>query len=179
MLDKLRTYFPLVEDIKEENLRRAVLETFVEGLEKGGWIPEDLKKIPATLLIPNCPFSFLEHTNAVTACALAMAREMKKIYGDRFLVDFDILIAGGLLHDVGKLLEIERTPEGGFRRSRSGRLLRHPLSGLALAALRGAPDTVLHIIACHSREGDAGKRTTEGILIHHADFSNFDPFLSS
>jgi len=176
MMEILKNYFPIVEEISDVRLRQAVLETFAEGLRRGGWEPEDMKKMPGTLLIPDCPFSFWEHTNAVTDCAVAIAREMKRVYGGRFAVDFDILIAGGLLHDVGKLLEIERSTEGAFRKSRSGRRLRHPMSGAALAAEKGVPEDVLHIIACHSKEGEGMKLTTEAIIIHHADFCNFDPF---
>ena len=139
MKEELKDCFPLLSEIEETGLRQAVLDTFADGLQKGGWAVEDLKKIPATLLIPDCPYSFLDHTNAVTACSLSLAREMKKIYRERFSVDFDVIIAGGLLHDVGKLLEIERDPPGGFRRSQSGKILRHPLSGIALAAQRGIP----------------------------------------
>ncbi len=176
MLDKLKSYFPVVEEMSDERLRQAVLETFVDAVKAGGWSLEDLNKIPATLLIPDCPISFLEHTKAVTACAIAIAKEMKNVYGDKFSVDFDVLIAGGLLHDVGKLIEIERDPAGGFRKSKSGRLLRHPLSGLMLAAGHGIPEPILHIIACHSKEGDVVRRTTEAIIIHHTDFANFEPF---
>ena len=176
MLAKLRALFPIVSEISNENLRDAVLETFADAIQMGGWSLDEINQIPATLLIPDCPISFVEHTNAVTACSIAIAKEMKKIYGDRFQVDFDILIAGGLLHDVGKLLEIERDPSGGWRKSESGQRLRHPLSGLVLAARRNIPEPILHIIACHSKEGDFGKRTTEAIIIHHADFANFEPF---
>ena len=31
------------------------------------------------------------------------------------------------------------------------------------------------MIAYHSKEGDLGKRTVEAIIIHHADFVNFEP----
>ncbi|HPB30619.1 MAG TPA: HDIG domain-containing protein [Candidatus Sumerlaeota bacterium] len=176
MRDILMKYFPLAAEISDQALREAVLDTFADGLEKGGWKPEDMERIPATLLIPDSPYNLLQHTNSVTACSLAMAREMKKVYGESFHVDMDVIIAGGLLHDVGKLLEIERAPGGGYRKSQNGRILRHPLSGMALAAARGLPDHILHIIACHSKEGDPVRRTTEAIIIHHADFTNFEPF---
>jgi hypothetical protein len=32
------------------------------------------------------------------------------------------------------------------------------------------------MIAAHSKEGDLGRRTTESIIIHHADFLSFEPF---
>jgi hypothetical protein len=40
----------------------------------------------------------------------------------------------------------------------------------------GVPDEICHMIAAHSKEGDLGKRTTEGFIIHHADFMSFEPF---
>ena len=175
MAQILRRLFPVVNKIANRTLRQQVLDVYSDALAQGGWKPEDLKKIPGTLLIPNCPFSYWEHTNAVTHTALAIMQAMKKAYGNRISIDRDTLIAGGLLHDIGKLLEIQRH-KGAYRKSQSGRLLRHPFSGLPLAAARGIPDTVLHIIACHSKEGETSRRTVEATIIHHADFVNFDPF---
>lgn len=176
MLDELKKLLPEAEKIQDSELLQSTLQCFADGLRAGGWTPEDMKRIPATLLIPDCPFSFLDHTRAVTNCAEAVASRMKEIYGDAFSVDMDVIIAGGLLHDVGKLMEIQKDPSGGFRKSDQGKILRHPISGTALAAKRNIPDSILHIIACHSREGDAVRRSTEAVIIHHADFSNFEPF---
>jgi hypothetical protein len=33
---------------------------------------------------------------------------------------------------------------------------------------------VVHIIASHSFEGDRTPRSVEAILVHHADFANFE-----
>ncbi len=74
---------------------------------------------------------------------------------------------------MGKLLEIS-FQEGKFVKSRSGELVRHPFSGAALAARFDLPLEIIHIIAAHSKEGDSWGRTIEGIIIHHADFVNFD-----
>jgi putative nucleotidyltransferase with HDIG domain len=86
----------------------------------------------------------------------------------------DILLAGALLHDVGKLLEVSETA-GTFKKTKEGSLVRHPFSGVALADENGLPAEVLHIIATHSKEGDPYKRTAEAIILHYADFMNFDP----
>lgn len=176
MKEQIVKYFPFILEMEDPSLKEAVVGTYEDALVKGGWRPEDMESIPATLLIPNCPFNFHQHTSAVTACAIAVARSMMEVYGNAFSVDMDVIIAGGLLHDVGKLLEIERDPGGGWRKSAQGKILRHPLSGMNLAAARGISDPILHIIACHSKEGNAVRRTTEAIIIHHADFSNFEPF---
>ncbi len=38
------------------------------------------------------------------------------------------------------------------------------------------PDAVCHIIAAHAGEGDMVTRSTEAIIVHHADFMSYLPF---
>jgi hypothetical protein len=33
----------------------------------------------------------------------------------------------------------------------------------------------MHMIAVHAGEGDGKWRSTEAVIIHHADFTNFEP----
>jgi hypothetical protein len=87
----------------------------------------------------------------------------------------DTVIAGAILADVGKLLEYEKV-NGEVRQSDRGKALRHPFTGVALAMSCGVPDAVCHIIAAHAGEGDLVKRTTEAIIVHHADFMAYLPF---
>ena len=171
---KVRDLLPEIELIKQEDLRDRVAETWADAIEQGGWSLEDLGSIPFTLLIQDCRFDLVHHTRAVTKTAVAIARTLKENYGDAVALDMDLLVAGSLLHDVGKLLEYAK--EGGsVVKSRKGVLLRHPLSGQAIAYKHGLPFEVLNMIAYHSKEGDLGKRTVEGIIIHHSDFVNFEP----
>lgn len=170
---ELGRLLPEIEKIKDRGLRSKVIATWEEGIKLGGWSEDDLQKIPFTLLLPDCPANLVEHTRAVTNTALMMAVAMKDFYGDRLKIDFDILVAGGLLHDVGKLLEYSKS-EGKIVKSKGGKLLRHPFSGANLAYKNGVPDEVVHIIASHAHEGDRGYRSVEAILINHADFANFE-----
>jgi putative nucleotidyltransferase with HDIG domain len=133
-----------------------------------------LEKIPFTLIFQDCRISLATHTRAVTECSLALGQVLHQSYAGQIKIDFDILTAGALLHDVGKLLEYRRV-DGKFVTSEGGRILRHPISGCALAAELGLPETVQHIIAAHSHEGDKGHRTAEAYIVHHSDFVNFDP----
>ena len=87
----------------------------------------------------------------------------------------DILISGAILIDVGKLLEYE-IADGELSTSDYGKVVRHPFSGVAIAARFDLPPEVQHIIGTHSKEGDLGKRTVESIIVHHADFVSFEPF---
>ncbi|MFO7767964.1 MAG: hypothetical protein R6W82_03275, partial [bacterium] len=78
-------------------------------------------------------------------------------------------------HPGAILEEIEPDGEGGYRKSRSGRCTRHPISGTVIAARAGLPLEVQNIIACHSKEGDGRPKVVETIFIHQADFAAFDP----
>jgi putative nucleotidyltransferase with HDIG domain len=94
-----------------------------------------------------------------------------------YAIDMDRLVAGGLLHDVGKLLEIERRADGTFGKSRAGNLARHPISGAILAARAGLSPEVINVIACHAKEGDGAPKVVETVLVHQADFATFDPLV--
>jgi putative nucleotidyltransferase with HDIG domain len=85
----------------------------------------------------------------------------------------DHLIAGALLHDVGKALEYEKSGDG-VRVSEYGKKIRHPISGANLARELGLPEEVAHIIESHSHEGDKMKRSKESIIVHHCDFIDFE-----
>ena len=173
MQEALTQMLPEVKEIKDRALGELVISTFAEALKRGGWKPEDLKVIPFTLLIPDIQVSLLDHTLAVTRGAMALGRIMEQAYGSLTPINWDILIAGGLLHDVGKILEYVRK-DGKIVKSANGKLLRHPFSGAGLATRMGLPDAVVHCIAVHAHEGDGGYRSLEATLINHADFANFE-----
>jgi len=78
-------------------------------------------------------------------------------------------------HIRGKLVEYKEV-NGKFVQSNLGKLVRHPISGVGLCYSQGIPEEVMHIIASHSWEGDRSKRTSEAIIVHHADFTNFEQF---
>ncbi len=163
--------------ISDEGLRKKVVEAWLLGAREGGWeSAEEIRRMPFTLLTDTKGIGFIEHTLAVTAGAVGLAEAMEKHYPRMpHPVNRDRLIAGGLLHDVGKLLEIEPDGKGGWRKSLSGKYARHPISGAILAAKVGLPEEVINIIACHSKEGDGRPQVVETILVHQADFATFNP----
>ena len=123
---------PEIGKIKDEQLKQKVAAVWADAIELGGWEARDLDAIPFTLLIPDCRFSLLHHTRAVTRTALSIAENLIESYGDAVPIDMDILLAGSVLHDVGKALEYVREGDAVVK-SRDGKLLRHPFSGQALA----------------------------------------------
>ena len=168
--------WPEVQWIQDAELREKVTKVWELALERSPLAAEDLNRIPFTLLIPNCPTTFMEHKRCVVHIARKSAEAMTDFMGRALPVNVDTVIAGAILADVGKLLEYEIGPDGQARQSERGEALRHPFTGVALALECGVPDDVCHIIAAHAAEGDQVKRTTEAFIVHHADFMAYLPF---
>ena len=174
MRDRLLEVLPEIKWITDEGLREKVIATWIDGLERGGWTPDDVDRMPFTLA-KKVTSSFAKHVRSVTRICAFVADTFDEIYGGVDLkLDKDLILAGALLHDVGKLLEMEEV-DGAFRKGHDGKLVRHAFSGVALADAHGLPAEVQHMIGTHSKEGDPFKRTPESAVLHLADFMNFDP----
>ena len=175
MRDEVEKLWPELTWIKDEGLREKVLQTWTLAFENSPLTPDDLKQIPFTLLVPDCPATFMEHKRCVVHIARKSAEAMDEFLGRGLPIDHDVVIAGAILADVGKLLEYEKR-DGKSVQSDRGKALRHPFTGVHLAMACGVPDNVCHIIATHAGEGNMVKRTTEAFIVHHADFMSFEPF---
>jgi putative nucleotidyltransferase with HDIG domain len=175
MREAVEKLWPELEWIEDARLRESVTETWVRALERSPLDPADLGQIPFTLLIPDCPATFMEHKRCVVHVARRSAEAMREFLGRSLPIDLDTVIAGAILADVGKVLEYERV-DGEARQSARGRALRHPFTGVAVALECGVPDAVCHVIAAHAAEGDLVKRSTEATIVHHADFMSYLPF---
>ncbi len=180
MREKIVELLPEIDWITDQKLREKVIDTYVDALQTGGWQPEDMTKIPFTLLIPNCPASYLTHTRGVTRVCKRVYEEFNALYKDEggFQLDHDKLMAGAILHDVGKLVEYEKAPDGSTVKSQLGKDLRHPFSGTVLALRNGISSEIGHIIANHAHEGDGTLRSPEGVVVNKADFVNFETIKS-
>ncbi len=175
MRESVEALWPELAWIEDRELREQVSETWIKALELSPLEPQDLHEIPFTLLVPNCPATFMEHKRCVVHIARRAAESMQEFLGKALKIDLDTVIAGAILADVGKLLEYERV-DGKVRQSKRGEALRHPFTGVALALSCGVPDGVCHIIAAHAAEGDLVRRSTEAYIVHHADFMSYLPF---
>jgi putative nucleotidyltransferase with HDIG domain len=156
--------FPELQWIQNTDLRKKVVDVWKTAADQGNW--QRLEDIPFTLLFEHSGL-LVDHTKRITMLAwnVANIREEK--------LNKDYVVAGALLHDVGKLLEYE-LKEGKIIKSKLGETMRHPDSGAQLAQECGLPKEVVHIIAAHSHEGDSMNRTPEAIIIHHCDFIDFE-----
>lgn len=117
----------------------------------------------------------LQHSVDVAGLAVAMAEQI----GD---VDKDLVIAGALLHDLGKMREI--STEVGFPYTNEGRLLGHiSMSALMVQEMalklrmpNNVLEKLLHILLSHHGENEKGSpvacATKEAFIVHYADEIN-------
>ena len=163
--------------IKDVELRDKVTKTWELALERSVLSAEDLNVIQFTLLCgPDLKVTFMDHKRAVVHVARESGKIMNEFFKDNLPVNMDVLIAGAILADVGKLLEYILDENGKAVQGTYGKYLRHPFSGVSIAEECGVPPEVCHIIATHAGEGDMVERTTEAYIVHHADFMTYLPF---
>jgi len=160
----IESYFTELSWIQDKDLRKKVVDVWKIAADRGGW--KKLQEIPFTLLFEGSGL-LVDHTKRITKIAWNVVNVREES------LNKDFLIAGALLHDVGKLLEYEMKA-GEIVKSAFGEKTRHPAAGAQLAEDCMLPREVVHIIAAHSHEGDTMNRTPEAIIVHHCDFIDFE-----
>jgi putative nucleotidyltransferase with HDIG domain len=179
MTEEIKRLWPELEWISDPELREKTARTWETALERSVLTADDLNRIPFTLLCgPDLKVTFMDHKRCVVHVARDAGMKMNEFFRSELPVNMDVLIAGAILADVGKMLEYELDANGKAVQGKYGQYLRHPFSGVSLAEECGVPPEVCHIIAAHAHEGDLVKRTTEAYIVHHADFMTFLPFKS-
>ena len=149
MTDRVKELWPELQWIQCNDLREKTAATWELALQKSVLTTDDLKTIPFTLLCgPDLKVSFMDHKRAVVHIAYDAGKKMNAFFKDELPVNMDVLVAGAILADVGKLLEYE-LKDGKSIQGNYGKYLRHPFSGVSLAEQCGVPAEVCHIIATH------------------------------
>ncbi|MGL5513448.1 MAG: HD domain-containing protein, partial [Sporomusa sp.] len=176
MRTRLLEIFPEIDWIKNEKIKQAVIDCHIYVMSKSGWTIEDYDKMPFIKSFTGCPVSCLQHNRIVTRMCKMLLEEYNASYQNsgNYRLDHDTVIAGAILHDIGKFLEWEKIEGSESVKSKQGKLLRHPVSGAIVAAMHGLPDEIVHCIFVHSTEGNTAKRSPEAVLIWKADELNFD-----
>ena len=174
MENKLLSIFPEFQWIDDEDLRKKCISTWAQAIAEGGWNEESLLKLPFVMTeLKDCPVLLVEHVKNVTKTA----KEIVELFIERYDIpqkpQRDVVIAGALLHDVGKLIEYEYA-DGQYRHCRKGDFIRHPLAGAIIAAQNGLPDEIIHIVGTHSFEGDHSYKTMESYIVKTSDWLNFN-----
>lgn len=163
---------PEIADITHDELRSKTIEAWALALSETAF--ERVTDIPGEAnpgMLRLKRGNQADHLRSVTRIALAIADDFAATFPE-IRIDRDIVIAGGLLHDVGKAWEFDPENQARWRSdpSQAGLpVLRHPAYGAHICIAVGLPEEIVHIALAHSHEGDLQTRSVEGLIIHRAD----------
>lgn len=165
----LEKEIPEINWIHDPNLRENTATLLCKAMNMGNWDAENINSSPVTLL-RETDITSIEHLRDVCIVCHQLYPMVKK-YCERHGVefDYDVVICGALLHDVGKYPEVVAGENGCPRYSAQAKLMRHPLMGAILAAEEGLPEKIVHIIATHSFEGERSFHTAESQFVRSVD----------
>ncbi|VAX39360.1 3'-_5' exoribonuclease Bsu YhaM [hydrothermal vent metagenome] len=177
----VETMFEEIVEIAQNNITEEPLQQLVITLLNDR--AEEIKKFPAASRNHHA-FSggFLEHTLSVTKTALMLAQKYVDYYTQMHPpLSVSLVVAGAILHDIGKLIELNYRPNNTTYSAR-GQLVGHILLGRDIVREQGAtienlsPETLLrleHIIISHQNLPEWGSpiapHTPEALLVHYAD----------
>jgi 3'-5' exoribonuclease len=161
-------YYEIIEEIRNPHMR-----ILFEEIDKRKDMLERFFFFPASINVHHVYIGgLLEHSVSMAK----MGREIVPIIGG----NRDLVLAGCLLHDIGKIEEIEL--KGGFKYSDRGRLLGHIVLGIDLlkglvANIKTFPqnlyNALLHIIASHHGTEEWGSPRKpmfiEALIVHYLD----------
>ncbi|WP_431282482.1 HD domain-containing protein [Humitalea sp. 24SJ18S-53] len=163
---------PELADIQHEELRRKCIDAWCLALSETSFgritdLPGEANPGMFTLKRGNQA----AHLRGVTRIALAIADDFITSYPE-VRIDRDIVLAGGLLHDVGKAWEFEPANRARWTTDPSANgspSLRHPVYGAHICIAVGLPESIAHIALAHSMEGEHLIRGLECLIVQRAD----------
>ncbi len=157
----------------KESISLKALRRLIEKILLDEELGEKFKIAPAATTFHHAyRGGLLEHTlSVVTICD-----KFSTVYSN---VNRDIIIAGGILHDIGKIYEYDNKT---FKRTDEGRLMGHIAIGLTIIdrkslKIKGLSEKLLnslkHLVLSHHGELQWGSpvqpSTVEALLLHFAD----------
>ena len=85
--DEVKRIWPELDWIQDDELRRKTTDCWVRAFELSPLQPADLERIPFTLLVPDCPVTFMAHKRLVVHVSADAARKTLEFCGDALPID--------------------------------------------------------------------------------------------
>jgi putative nucleotidyltransferase with HDIG domain len=168
----VRKSLPEVDLIQDRELQGRVVEAWALALSETEFTAiEDIRASGGPTSPPMKHGTQAHHLRGVATMALGMADALEQMLGP-LGIDRDALIAGALVHDVGKAFEFSprnRTRWEANPAAAGFPSFRHPVYGAHIALSVGLPEAVAHTAAAHSAEGEGIMRSLENTIVHLAD----------
>lgn len=161
--------FELIESVEQPALKQLLLDIFQDA----GFLLAFLRASGGKMWHHATIGGLAEHTLSIANLADRVAAHYADVHRDLF-------VAGALLHDIGKVFELDSAI--GIDYTIEGRLLGHITQGTIfverkIAAIADFPEEIrrqlLHLILSHQGDGTMGSpvkpMTLEAILLHYCD----------
>lgn len=171
---RMQEELPEILWIKNAELRRKVTNAWIVALETSSFSALSEMRGSGNYDTPELRRGTqATHIRSVTRMAVSIAEEMAETFPD-FPCNRDILIAGCLCHDIGKVWEFD--PENIRRWRENPRAtgmpsIRHPGYGVHICLTMGLPEQVAHMAGGHSGEGELIVRSLENTILNRADYT--------
>lgn len=169
-LEELWSYLVKIKDSVEDRNLKNLLETFFSDPN----FTEEFKKAPGAMYYHHaCIGGLLEHTWGVL-------KILETIHSVHPSLNRDLMMVGGILHDIGKIREFEvstniKVSETGMLRghiSLGEEMVREKMNKIDPMA-EPLASKLLHIIISHHGKGDHGSpkdpQFPEAVAVHYAD----------
>lgn len=166
--NKVRECFPILSKMNDRELQAKVIRCWVKMWEESKW--KDLRECPFTPPFPE--ISLVDHVNCVGDLVLTAADVVEQ-HNPQLKLDRDYLITGVLLHDLSKLVEIEKGPDG-VKWGEMLKLMPHSTYGAFTALAQGLSPRVANIIMAHTRMAGTLPASPEATLLHYMDYGLAD-----
>ena len=176
-----QSQFQKLQGISEDSINNPQLKLLVQSILET--FKEEILVFPAASRNHHAWMGgYLEHVLSVTMNANLLANKYREMYPDIITSDtFDLIIAGAILHDIGKVFELDGAPQGADY-TKAGRLIGHIVLGRDIVKEQAAkiPDfdqelllRLEHVILAHQGQPDWGSpvypTTPEALIVHYAD----------
>lgn len=103
---KFYAFFPEAKLIKDDALRQKSFEAFADAAEMGGWTEDTIERCPSAVAeFVDSPATQIRHLQDSIQLSLMIGTYLKEHYGAYIDFNMDYVLAGALLHDLGKFTE--------------------------------------------------------------------------
>lgn len=166
-LQDLNRVFPEIARIQNPTLRAQVTACWIDAWHQSPY--STLEDAIFSPQIPGC--RLIDHVRAVISIAMQITKVLAHYH--QLPINHDYVLAGALLHDIDKMFIYEKTSHG-YRQAKVLTQFPHGYLGARLAHKHGVPDAIEHLILSHTRQQLVFPTTIEAIIVHYADFADYD-----
>jgi putative nucleotidyltransferase with HDIG domain len=160
--------------IRDADLRERLYDAWAFGLSKSSFKRIEQLRGSGHPTTPKMKQGTqADHLRGVGRLSQIVGIEMKKTFA-QFPLDPDMLLAGGLLHDVGKPFEFDPVNRKRWQADprRAGfPSIRHSVYGAYVTLSVGLPLEVVHAVGAHSWEGRFEEKSTAREIVAESDLA--------